>query len=113
MENPGPDGVRPIDGMEYKHYVRLINKRTRGRYDVTPVFVNAKTFNSLIDDLLRPFRSTRVDEWIETGAQAKAAIRLIERRGGRVVGIACLCAERNSGTKTLFDSYNCRPIHAG
>ncbi len=171
--------------MEYRYYDRLINKRTRGRYDVTPVFADPRAFKNLVTDLLRPFKNTRfnkvasldalgfiiggavaikrkagfvavrkggmlpgvpgtvirepfvdyskkkkhfeinrnavkkgdrvliVDEWIETGAQARAAIRLIERRGGKVVGIACLCTERNKGTRILFDKYNCRPIHAG
>jgi adenine phosphoribosyltransferase len=31
-----------------------------------------------------------VDEWIETGAQVRAAIQLIERQGGIVAGIASL-----------------------
>jgi adenine phosphoribosyltransferase len=52
-----------------------------------------------------------VDEWIETGAQAKAAIKLIERMGGRVAGIATLNADSNGSTEVLLDMYNCRPVH--
>jgi adenine phosphoribosyltransferase len=52
-----------------------------------------------------------VDEWIETGGQVKAVIRLVERAGGKVVGIAALNAHKNAKTRVLFDRYNCRPIH--
>ena len=51
-----------------------------------------------------------VDEWIETGSQVKAAIKLIEKQGGEVIGIACLCAERKGSTKILFEKYNCHAI---
>ncbi len=51
-----------------------------------------------------------VDEWIETGGQVKAAIELVERQGGEVVGITTLGAEKNHKTKVLFDKYRCRPI---
>jgi adenine phosphoribosyltransferase len=168
--------------MEFEYYDRLINKRTKGRYDVTPIFGDAKAFSSLVDDLAELFRKERfdtivgidalgfiiggamalrlkkgfvpvrkggklpgikgtvlrvssrdytktmksfemskgsirkgervliVDEWIETGSQVKAAIKLIETQGGKVVGIAALCAERNQKTRILFERYNCRAI---
>jgi adenine phosphoribosyltransferase len=51
-----------------------------------------------------------VDEWIETGTQMKAAVKLIEKQGGKVVGISTLHAHKNSKTKILFKKYNCRAI---
>jgi len=168
--------------MKYEYYDQYINKNTHGRYDVTPLFGNAKAFAFLIDDIIRPFKRSSynkvagldalgfiiggavahktkkgfvavrkggklpgiagtliktsfidytrkrkyfeintdaikhgdrimiVDEWIETGAQVAAAIKLIEKQGGKVIGISCLCAERNESTQPLFDRYNCRAI---
>ncbi|HII72738.1 TPA: adenine phosphoribosyltransferase [Candidatus Woesearchaeota archaeon] len=52
-----------------------------------------------------------VDDWIETGAQMKAAILLIESQGGKVVGIAAITAHRNRGTNLLFEKYNLRPLN--
>jgi adenine phosphoribosyltransferase len=51
-----------------------------------------------------------VDDWIETGTQIKSAINLIERQGGRVIGIAALCAEKTPNTRILFEKYNCKAI---
>jgi adenine phosphoribosyltransferase len=48
-----------------------------------------------------------VDEWVETGAQINAAIELIQKSGGIVVGIASINIDRNDSTKKLFESYNC------
>jgi adenine phosphoribosyltransferase len=169
--------------VEYRYYDRFINKRTRVRYDVTPLFRNPDVFTNLVEDLFRPFRKKGVevivgidalgfvlagaiaakqrlplavvrkegklpgvketvirtsfvdytkkkktlemargvirkgdrvlivDEWIETGAQVKAAIRLVERQGGIVVGISVLNADRNKRTKFLFDNYFCYGIN--
>ncbi len=168
--------------MNFKYYDKLINKKTKGRYDVTPIFKNSKVFFNLINDLTKFFSSVRydvivgldalgfilggamayklrksfvpvrkggklpgikgtvlktsfvdytntkksfemnsgsikkgervliVDEWIETGTQVKAAIKLIEKQGGKVIGIAALCAEKTPKTKILFDKYNCKAI---
>ena len=51
-----------------------------------------------------------VDEWLETGSQVKAAIKLIEKQGGKIIGITVLAAEKNSKNKILFDKYNCKAI---
>jgi adenine phosphoribosyltransferase len=51
-----------------------------------------------------------VDDWIETGGQMKAAIKLIEKQGGIVIGIAAIGVMKNKKTQVLFDKYNCRPI---
>ncbi|MBC7367208.1 MAG: adenine phosphoribosyltransferase [Undibacterium sp.] len=51
-----------------------------------------------------------VDEWIETGAQARAAIALIERAGGVVVGIAAIGFRKNDRTADLFARYRCHSV---
>lgn len=51
-----------------------------------------------------------VDEWIETGAQVKAAIELIEGQGGVVVGIATIGMDDNEATRPLLEGYNCYAI---
>ncbi|MFH1420374.1 MAG: phosphoribosyltransferase family protein [Candidatus Aenigmatarchaeota archaeon] len=51
-----------------------------------------------------------VDEWIETGGQIKAAIKLIEKQKGKVVGIATICAHRTPHTEILFKKYNCHAL---
>jgi adenine phosphoribosyltransferase len=46
-----------------------------------------------------------VDDWIETGAQIAAAIRLIERQGASVVGIATIHMDRNGNTDAIAEKY--------
>ncbi len=46
-----------------------------------------------------------VDEWVETGAQATAAARLIERAGGSVVGVATIHADGSMGARALGARY--------
>jgi adenine phosphoribosyltransferase len=42
-----------------------------------------------------------VDEWIETGAQVKAAIRLIQKQRGEVIGIASVSMDNNRSTDLI------------
>jgi adenine phosphoribosyltransferase len=51
-----------------------------------------------------------VDEWIETGAQVRAAIALIEGQGGRVAGVATIHLDRGPLTEPLLARYNCQAI---
>lgn len=51
-----------------------------------------------------------VDDWIETGAQIKAAIELIEKQGGIVECISVLFAEKNKKTIDLFNNYSLNAI---
>ncbi len=46
-----------------------------------------------------------VDQWIETGGTMTAGIRLVERQGGIVAGIAAVCIEDNAVTKDLYQRY--------
>jgi adenine phosphoribosyltransferase len=51
-----------------------------------------------------------VDEWIETGAQVKAAIQLIENQGGHVVGIAAINIDMNNKTQPITEKYFCHTV---
>ena len=51
-----------------------------------------------------------VDEWVETGAQARAAAKLIEKSGGEVVGIAAVNIDDNEKTRGLKERYNCQAV---
>jgi len=48
------------------------------------------------------------DEWVETGTQVSAAIRLVERQGGVVVGVAAINIDENERTLALRAKYFCR-----
>jgi adenine phosphoribosyltransferase len=50
------------------------------------------------------------DEWIETGGTAKAAVELIERAGGVVVGIAAIAFRKNDKTAALWAKYRCHGV---
>ncbi len=50
-----------------------------------------------------------VDEWIETGAQVGAAVELVERQGGIVVGIVTINMDDCANTRTLRQRYR---VHA-
>lgn len=47
-----------------------------------------------------------VDDWVETGAGVKAAINLVEKCGGRVVGIGVLMDDSSDETKHFLNKYN-------
>ena len=51
-----------------------------------------------------------IDEWIETGGQMAGVIKLIEKLGGRVVGIGTINADENKGARKLFNKYNLKSI---
>ena len=46
-----------------------------------------------------------VDEWVETGAQVKAAIELVEMQNGRIAGIATINIDDNKATRQLRQQY--------
>ncbi|MBN2267679.1 MAG: hypothetical protein JW725_05085 [Candidatus Babeliaceae bacterium] len=169
--------------MEYEYYSQFINKETKERCDVTPIFENPEVFSNLLGDLIEPFKdidfnkiagldalgfviggalaqknnkgficirkggklpgahdtvlktspfidytSTAksfeinkssvkkgekillVDEWIETGTQMRASVKLIEELGGEIIGITSLCSHKNKQTQILFEKYNLKAI---
>jgi adenine phosphoribosyltransferase len=55
-------------------------------------------------------RGTRVllvDQWVETGGTMDGAIRLVERQGGEVAGIAAIAIEDNAQTAAYREKYMC------
>ena len=47
------------------------------------------------------------DQWVETGGTMDGAIRLVERQGGEVVGIAAVAIEDNPVTQAYRQKYRC------
>ena len=47
------------------------------------------------------------DQWVETGGTMDGAIRLVERQGGTVVGIAAVAIEENPVTDGYRQKYRC------
>lgn len=47
-----------------------------------------------------------IDDWYGKGAQGKAAIRLVERAGGIVVGVGIMLDEMKEDARQSFNSYN-------
>lgn len=57
-------------------------------------------------DALEPTnRVLLVDEWIETAAQVKAAISLIERLGAEVAAVLSICIDDSEAVRELRESY--------
>jgi len=57
-------------------------------------------------DVLKPgSRVLLVDEWVETGAQVKAAIELLERQGATVAAVATINVDDNEFTRPLRNEY--------
>lgn len=69
-----------------------------------------KTFELRAEPWPRGTRVLLVDDWIETGATAAAAVELIERAGGVVVGIAAIAFRKNEKTAPLFAKYRCHSV---
>ncbi|MCA9840273.1 MAG: hypothetical protein KC422_25405 [Trueperaceae bacterium] len=66
----------------------------------------SKTLEMRTDALKLGAKVLIADDWIETGAQVKAAIELIEQQGGVVVGIAAINIDDNPTTQGLKLQYN-------
>ena len=48
-----------------------------------------------------------VDQWVETGGTMDAGIRLVERQGGVIAGIATVCIEESGGAAAYRGRYRC------
>lgn len=60
-------------------------------------------------DVLESFESVLlVDEWIETGSQIRAAIRLMERQGVQICGVLSINVDGNEYTRSLLHDYDVR-----
>ena len=71
---------------------------------------NKKTFEMNKSAIKKGDKVLIVDDLIETGSQARSAIKLIEKQGGKVIGITVMCAERTPKAEILFEKYNCKAI---
>lgn len=69
-----------------------------------------KSLELRIDAIAAETKVLIVDEWIETGAQVKAAIELVERQGGIVVGIATINIDDNADTRLIREKYQCHAL---
>ena len=97
-----------------RHPAGLVTMRKGGKLPVDTETTTFKDYSGQIKQLevrkgmIYPgARVLIVDEWIETGAQVRAAAQLIERSGGIVAGIATIHADRNEHTRPLFEQYPC------
>jgi adenine phosphoribosyltransferase len=59
------------------------------------------------DAVERGARVLVVDDWVETGAQVRAAIELVERSGGIIAGICAINFDGNEQTTRLRAQYDC------
>ena len=48
-----------------------------------------------------------VDQWVETGGTMDAGIRLVERQGGVIAGVAAVCIEETGGGAAYRGRYRC------
>ena len=47
-----------------------------------------------------------IDDWVETGATIKAAVKLIEKCGGKVVGVGAFMDDSSDALKKELEKYN-------
>ncbi|MBS3139875.1 adenine phosphoribosyltransferase [Candidatus Woesearchaeota archaeon] len=83
--------------MKYEYYDKYVNKKTKLRYDVTPIFQNPNVFSNLITDLIKPFEDKKFNViagldalgFIIGGAIAhKLKVSFVPvRKGGKLPGI--------------------------
>ncbi|XP_034024787.1 adenine phosphoribosyltransferase [Thalassophryne amazonica] len=64
-----------------------------------------KNLETRLDALKPGLRVLIVDQWIETGGTMKAAIHLVEKLGGTVVGVAAVAIENTEGGKWIKERY--------
>ena len=99
--------------------VGLVPARKSGKLPVDSVAVEfidysgtRKALEMRTDALGPGMRVLLVDEWIETGAQAAAAIDLVERLGARIVGIATINVDSNPRTEEICTAYRVHSVWA-
>lgn len=62
------------------------------------------------DSIVRGDKILIVDEWIDTGTQIKAAVNLIERLGGKVIGISTIYIRLTKRTQSFLKKYKYNTI---
>ncbi|XP_004946635.1 adenine phosphoribosyltransferase isoform X1 [Gallus gallus] len=66
-----------------------------------------KVMEMRTDTVTPGVRILLVDQWVETGGTMRAAIRLVERQGGVVAGVAAICIEDSEGGRWIRERYKC------
>lgn len=69
-----------------------------------------KSFEINMSSISKGDKVLLIDEWIETGTQMKAAVKLIEELGGEIIGISCLGCDKTDDTKELLQKYPVKAI---
>lgn len=69
-----------------------------------------KTLELRVDAIQPGTRVLLVDEWVETGAQMRAAVALVEGQGGVIVGLATIQMDDNNQTRQLRAHYRCHTL---
>lgn len=69
-----------------------------------------KSLEMRLDAIQPGARVLLVDEWIETGTQINAAIELIEKLEGIVVGIAAINMDRNEATDKIEKQFKINTV---
>lgn len=69
-----------------------------------------KTFEIHTDAVSKGERVLIIDDWLETGNSAKAAISLIEKCGGEVIGIGVFIDDSTEDVKKSLKGYNYRHL---
>ncbi|MFQ5795836.1 MAG: adenine phosphoribosyltransferase [Candidatus Bipolaricaulia bacterium] len=64
-----------------------------------------KSLEIRVDALDPSNRVLLVDEWVETGAQVKAAVSLIERQGATVAGVLAINIDDSEAVRQLREKY--------
>jgi len=72
-----------------------------------------KSLEIRLDALDSSNRVLVVDEWVETAAQVKAAINLIEKQGAEVVGVLAINIDDSKAVRELRESYPLRSAAEG
>lgn len=122
LEGVNPDVVGGLDAMGFvlgsalatRLGVGFLPIRKAGKLCVETDKVSFSNYSGRTQDMemrLPAFaKGTKVllaDQWVETGGTLDGAIRLVERQGGTVVGIAAVAIEENKVTDGYRAKYRC------
>lgn len=90
-----------------------VEDRYKTMVDFTDYSGKDKSLEIRNDSICEGKKVIIIDDWIETGTQVKATIKMIESLGGEVVGISAVGVEENENTENLLKSYKCFGIRQG
>ena len=122
LEGVGYDVVAGLDAMGFvlgaalaaRSQVGFLPIRKAGKLCVDTDSVSFGNYSGRTQDMemRKPAFApgTRVllsDQWVETGGTMDGAIRLVERQGGTVAGLAAIAIEENARTESYRSRYPC------